>query len=439
MFCRRGLKLFVIVGVVVFSARLSPKISGEEPTSQKRGWSCHVLDQLSYCVYHNSLCLNENSALVLVTEDGAKHNQPVELLNDLGPGPWHFLDLKNIWRSAYGRYDVPFRSFFKDAKYGSRLPAGAEFRKGWSLVAAFDSDGHNIYHYVNTMHAAFIARLYELGGLKERSTVADVSANILQHMKSTESQIDFAYLYRPPPTSWQKNYGEISLGNKTKFFYVSTENKAKLVPVCFERAIIPGAALYLADGLASSMLFRELAATIKGIRVQESERNLITIIGERSKGDRGIINRQEFTDAVKSMAPQMEVVTTEWDGTTDFRTQALHMARTRVLITTHGSVLNHAIFMEAAGVVIELVGFQFHYPVVEVVISSRGNHYIRYEESLENTRPKSLSLGVDPFPDFSTRQCMAEISCLQARRDADLNINVSNFSVYFQQALSLVV
>ena len=50
----------------------------------------------------------------------------------------------------------------------------AELRKGWSLVAAFDSDGHNIYHYVNTMHAAFIARLYELGGLKERNTVADV-------------------------------------------------------------------------------------------------------------------------------------------------------------------------------------------------------------------------------------------------------------------------
>jgi hypothetical protein len=397
-----------------------------------------VFDQLSYCVYRNSLCLNENSALVLVTEDGAKHNQPVELLNDLGPGPWHFLDLKNIWRSAYGRYDVPFRSFFKDAIYGSRLPAGAELRKGWSIVAAFDSDGHNIYHYVNTMHAAFIARLYELGGLKERNTVADVSANILQHMQSTESQIDFAYLYRPPPTSWQKNYGEISLGNKTNFFYVSRENKAKLVPVCFERAIIPGAALYLADGLASSMLFRELAATIKGIRAQESERNLITIIGERSKGDRGIINRQEFTDAVKSMAPEMEVVTTEWDGTTDFRTQALHMARTRVLITTHGSVLNHAIFMEAAGVVIELNAYQFSYPLDQVIVTSRGNHYIRYEESLQNIRHQGFSLGEDPFPGLSSKLCMADDSCLRGRRDADLNINIGKFSEFFKQALSLV-
>ena len=74
----------------------------------------------------------------------------------------------------------------------------------------------------------------------------------------------------------------------------------------------------------------------------------------------------------------------------------------------------------------------------QVIVTSRGNHYIRYEESLQNIRHQGFSLGEDPFPSLSSKLCMADDSCLRGRRDADLNINIGKFSEFFKQALSLV-
>ena len=137
--------------------------NGTEPS-----WSCHVIDQLSYCVYYRSLCVDKDASLVLLTTDATKQGNPVEMLNQLSPSPWHRPGIELYAKTSFGRYDVPFRSFFSSAQYASRSSVhGAADITGWSLIAAFDADNYNVYHYMTKMQAAFVARLYELGGLKD--------------------------------------------------------------------------------------------------------------------------------------------------------------------------------------------------------------------------------------------------------------------------------
>jgi hypothetical protein len=263
------------------------------------------------------------------------------------------------------------------------------------------------------------------------------AADLLQKMRSPTSEFDHAFLFRPSPTSWQKNYGELCLGNKTKFTHLPQDaSHAVDFPLCFEKAIVPGAALYLADGLVSSVLFRELAAEMKGIRVPVLERNLITIF--RRSGNRRILNLSALTETVQNKSRGLKVAVVNWDANTDFKTQALQMARTRILIATHGSVMNHNAFMESGGVVIEIDAYQFIYPAGGQIVLFRGNHYIRYEESLENSKPQNFPLGHDPFPGKSTQQCMRDMACLLSRRDADVQIDLRKFAVILQQAVSLV-
>jgi len=116
----------------------------------------------------------------------------------------------------------------------------------------------------------------------------------------------------------------------------------------------------------------------------------------------------------------------------------MHMARSKIMISTHGNVLNHNIYMESGSVVIEMSAFQFHYPLYEQIVSNRGNFYYRYAETLENTRHQNMKFGEDPYPNMSTRTCMSSSPCIIARRDADIKVNVDRFSTTFLESLSLV-
>tara|TARA_B110000003_G_scaffold11684_1_gene11753 strand:- start:155 stop:565 length:411 start_codon:yes stop_codon:yes gene_type:complete len=106
-----------------------------------------VHDQLNWCACFHSLCLDQGGGIILITDESSKHGQPVNLLNDLGPSPWHAPDARNLTKSFLGQFDVPFRSFFKVARYASSQPSGSVTVRGWSLVAAFDGENFNIYHY----------------------------------------------------------------------------------------------------------------------------------------------------------------------------------------------------------------------------------------------------------------------------------------------------
>ena len=426
--------------------RVVPRAYTDARQQAQKTWSCHVIDQLSYCVYHRSLCLNTESELILLTDFDSPHLQEKEKSilksrviensnNVLGQPPWHLPDLQKPY--SFSHSDVPYRSFFPSARYSPRASwESVKKERGWSVVAAFDADNYNIYHYVNKLHAAFVARLYELEGLKDTSLNSDPT-DMLTRMLDVDSGFDAAYLFRPPATDWQQNYGDICLGNKTTFNYITNKNRGEKLPVCFEHAIVPGAALYLAEGLTSSALFRELAAQIKGIRVPESERNLITFFGRTDK--RSIVNIKELCDTIQRMAPMLKVVVVDWDGDASFQKQAMHMAKSKIMITTHGSVLNHNIFMESGSVVIEMAAYQFHYPLDEQIVIHRGNHYFRYAESLTNTRHQKMKFGEDPYPSMSARTCMAFGPCIMARRDADIRVDIDKFERTFSDILSFVI
>jgi len=411
-----------------------------------QSWSCHVIDQLSYCVYHRSLCVNANAELVLLTDYDSPHlkeqeksilkGRTSEYASNVAPvNVWHRADLHTPY--SFNHSDLPFRSFFPSAKYAPFSAwKTAKVEKGWSIVAAFDADNYNIYHYVNKLHAAFVARLYELEGLKDTSLNANPT-DMLTSLLDSDSGFDAAYLFRSPPTDWQQSYGELCLGNKTIFNYIhQAKNRREKLPICFEHAIVPGAALYLADGLTSSALFRELAAQLKGIRVPESERNLITVFGRTDR--RAIVNIKELCDTIQRLAPMFKVVVVDWGGDASFQEQALHMAKSKIMITTHGSVLNHNIFMEPGSVVIEMATYQWHYPLDEQIVIHRGNHYIRYAETLENTRHQNMKFGEDPYPKLSARMCMTIGACIVARRDADIKVDLGRFSSTFSEVLSFV-
>ena len=133
------------------------------------------------------------------------------------------------------------------------------------------------------------------------------------------------------------------------------------------------------------------------------------------------------------------VVVVDWDGTVSFKEQAMHMARSKIMITTHGSVLNHNIFMEPGSVVMEMAAYQFHYPLDEQIVIHRGNYYFRYAETLKNTRHQRMKFGEDPYPKMSTRTCMAFGPCIIPRRDADIKVDIDRFSTTFSESLSFVI
>ena len=65
-------------------------------------------------------------------------------------------------------------------------------------------------------------------------------------------------------------------------------------------------------------------------------------------------------------------------------------------------------------------------------------NYLRYEESLRNTRHQGYDWGQDPFDNLTARACMKNVACMMTRRDADLRVNITRFEEYFNRALSLV-
>ena len=170
---------------------------------------------------------------------------------------------------------------------------------------------------------------------------------------------------------------------------------------------------YLGDGLSSSLVFREMAAQRKGkhIRVPERERNVITIFARDSRmQNRDLLNLQRLAQIALEEGSNLgskysrpppattadangvggaadgegrlpfdhfDVHVVSFTDQDSFHTQALHMARTRILVTTHGSVISHCMFMEPGGVVLELNGFQFNYPMKARIVANRGHYYMR--------------------------------------------------------------
>jgi hypothetical protein len=435
-----------LIIAAVFNARnTAPRIVSALPLKQSQVTAeakitCHIQDQFSYCVYRNSLCI-QNDELVIV--DPTKLPGPVShIANRLNPSPWHLpfgVPVSSFDGSVLdNRAPVPYRSFFSKARYADSIPSSAEILPGWTLAASFDATNYNIYHLVNKIHAAFYARLYEIEKMGDFLGGFNPAASLKNLLSTSSEGFDRAFMFRDYFSNWQLEFMKIALGVDTKIHRLGSF-KSAAAPVCFEKAIVPGTMLYLSDGLLTSVLFREMTSSIKGIRVAENERNLITIFHRTDK--RRILNMEQVEAEAKKIGGKsnLQVEMISWTAETSFETQARHMARTKIFITTHGSVLNHCMFMEpGAAVVIEVNPYQFLYPLDQQIILNRGVYYLRYEAPLNDTTAVGRAQGEDQFPGKSAKECFNDINCYEKRRDSNLLMDLDRFKELLVQAISLV-
>jgi hypothetical protein len=461
-----------------------PRSSETNHKEANRSQKCIARDQMEYCVYYDSLCIESNGELRVLTDDASVDGKYVNFSNLLSRSPLHVPLLDRLLKSQIDEFIVkgPYRSFFPGAKMSTLPPKGATWIPDWSLVAAFDYATSNIFHFVTKIHVGFLARYYEIEGLGESHsysngmgedyeaqahTMTDPLSNgalkntmqgdviskaegaLKQLLYNRSSGFRSAYLYHRQMTSWQRNYAELALGMETKIF--TEDDILREAPMCFRRAIVPGASLGVGDGLTTSMVFREMAATLKGIRVPDEERNVIIIFQHPSSTIRAIINIEDVVQAVRDLADQykMEVRLESWSVDTPFEYQALLMARTRVMISMHGAVQNNCIFMEAGGVVLEINPYQFIYPLYQWIAMNRGHYYLRHEVGLEDTvyyehsdgdAGRKNEVDIDPFPGMTAGDCARNTKkCYLVRRDASVRVSLSWFRPLVQQAISLVV
>ena len=188
---------------------------------------CAERDNFGYCIYKDSLCFDKQLGLVLLTDDASLDGTWVAFNNILANSPMHVPyhvlpdfhaegvdEIKNEFASSG---IAPKRSFFSGATYlrrpliqmecsfktenafnsegeatvGVGMEGGAQQCRefltlspnphsqdpsirqmqrhapvipGKSLLAAFDANNYNIFHWVTKIHAAFLARFYEMDG-----------------------------------------------------------------------------------------------------------------------------------------------------------------------------------------------------------------------------------------------------------------------------------
>lgn len=430
---------------------------------QQVDWECTSRDNAHYCIYTNSLCIDMRGSLFLLTNNESMSGtwEGFSDANHLHDSPFHFPDLLGSGNvKEVTSMVAPYRSHLNGVTHIHRndLPRDFDFEyfDGDNLLVAFEPNPNsNFYHFVNKLSVAFLVRFYEMLGFGRSSSSSNPSWNIAKEMldslllRNDVRPYKRALLLRSEVSSWQKGYADIAVGKNARFLFSSEiDMLLKVRPICFERVVVPGAALYLGDSLLTNMVFREMAAAYKGIRVHRDQRNVITFLDQSHVQRRRILNLKELvriateeeasSRAGKPDAVPFIVMVASFTEHDSFETQAKHMARTRVLISTHGNVLCHSLMMEPGGVVYELNGYQFNYPLDQQIVGSRGHYYMRDEVPLENTKAQGYGLGVDPFPNNSFDDCARDLyRCYPVRRDADIICDVTSFRKTMKQIMSI--
>ena len=402
-------------------------------------YECVRRGDFQYCVYRNSLCW-EHKGLVLLTEERNLDGKYVVFDNGFNGYPHHDPDVARDWinNPAAGPYRSNFHGIrFRYAPDFNMSSETVSFLDDWSVLLRFDQISHNFFHWMTKVNVAYLARHYEVNAFRN---MPQFNSNISSLYKS------FAHVlvFRRPATKWQEGYGNVAFGSQARVYYESDINKMisdKKNAICFKAAIIPGSELFLGDGLSTSRRFREMAAKEQGIRVPESERNLITIFNQGHH--RKILNLPTILDLIKSLSTStnLSISVVEFSEKAGFMQQAMQMARTRILVATHGMVLLHSVFMEPGGVVIELDPYQFNYPLYMRIVPQYGHFYMRYEAPLKDTKIQGFNLSSEAFyTNFTFGECSKErrYGCIADRRDADIILDISAFTHIFRQALAVV-
>lgn len=411
-------------------------------------YECVRRGDYQYCVYLNSICW-EHKGLIVLTDDASLDGAYYAFDNDMNDYPFH---LPNTAREAVNPPGGgPLRGFF----HGVRFRHAAKFNLSsesvkifpdWSVLLRFDQISSNFYHWMTKINFAFLARYYEMNSFGRVPTFDGKSprqptpaANASDELKGYSQ----AFIWRRPASKWQEGYAALALGPGTRLVYEAEINKMlqSTSSLCFAAAVIPGADFALGDGLKTATVLRELAATQQGIRAPVSERNVITIFDQ--PGKRKILNLPIVLDTMRNMTAgtRYTIAVIQFSEHSSYLEQAMHMAKTRIIIATHGMVLLHSFFMESGGVVLELAPYQFNYPLFQRIVPQFSQFYMRYEAPLKDTKMQNFALGSEAFyTNFTFSECAKErrYGCLIDRRDADIVLDLVAFTHLFRQALGLL-
>ena len=412
-------------------------------------------DQTAFCFYEKSLCYSPERGFEILTFDKTKDGAPVQAYGVLNAAPFHegwgAADFSAKGPQIFRPAGFPYRSFLPKRKAFRYISPGGHAAVPWacgtSAVLAFDAGNYNIYHWAANVFPAFLARLRYLEGVgSNRAPLAPTLGRLYQGRG-----FDAVYCLRGSPTDWQQNYADIALGQKqlgfTTYHYIDGQRAWTKRPICFERAVVAGAALYLGTGVTTAQLFREVATRLKGINIlpprakafsvtwfYRTDRRAVTNLEEAANLTRGFI--QAFSERFY-LRVKLDLV--HWDSTESFVSQASQMGKTRVFITTHGSALNHCMFMREGGSVVEINGYQFRYSLDDVIVLLQGHYYFRYAASLAETQQPGHEFGSGPYLSWPSGRCNRNLKCLLARRDANVRLDPGRWKETFSLAFDSTV
>ena len=452
----------IVLGLVCW--RCFPKSPKDTPLStSENGVECRrATDGTSYCQYRSSLCYVPRRGFVLNVPEGSESTlmgrPAIELNEQLNDPPFHapWLDEDFDTRSGPKEWQSrlwPYRSFSTEQVH---VAHGVEFERlvqtsrqlrGNTSIIFFDAMNYNIYHFCNSVVAAFVGRLHLMEAIDRPTTNL---AHTIDRLLSGKG-FDTVMAWRPRPTDWQLHYADVVLGASaqgTRYEFLEDISRIS-EPVCFERAFVAGASLYLGSGVGNAQLIRRMTESIKGVQVREGHawtkaRFRVTWFVRDDK--RQILNLSDVRSVTERIIAEYNrkyraevgLDFVHWTDQTPFATQAGIMGRTRVFISTHGSALNHCMFMETGGSVIEVNAHQFRYPLDDLIVLQQGHNYFRYSASMNETMHQGMLLGEDPFDGMSASRCNANPHCIVARRDAGVHMNLQKWSETFIQALEAV-
>jgi len=112
---------------------------------------------------------------------------------------------------------LPYRSFFEGRYEGLdyAMQSSVQWVDGPALLAAFDADNYNIFHWGTTVLPAFAARIRELG---DSGSSGDERRR--QLLEGWQGGFSSAWLRFTKPTNWQWALAEVALGNRSCTQYV---------------------------------------------------------------------------------------------------------------------------------------------------------------------------------------------------------------------------
>ena len=369
--------MFAALGLIL---SLNYAISASVDDSEHFHTECHDFsDTVSYCVYKNSLCV-QNGRLLIVNDERA--GEPVPAKNGMSDEWYHF-----------SRPDLPLNGLpFRDG-IGATFVSSSDVRsqrahivRGRTAITTFDHmvERINIFHFAASALVGFLARLrtYGLHASAGQNELGETIGSVTYTEGRSCHGYDRAILLTPREimNDWAWNVAPLAFSNCTEFYFNEDVHKI-LHPngnmTCFSDAVLLGKSNNLFSGTWDAVKFR------REVQAQHSvtfKKTYILIVIRRTT--RKIVNEDELIDFVYKNRRGYDVVVADV-GAHPFVDQLRLASQAALVIAVHGAGLTNSIFLPTGAVVLEILPFKFTYVIYQRVAINAGCQYIRYVASFE--------------------------------------------------------